>query len=126
MRPEAHIPEQIAKHEPTHHEITKNELTNQQNTEIENTDTESTDSKKTESLVFEIVSKLTGFPEEMLELDMDIESDLGIDSIKRVEIISELEKSLPSVSTLTPESMGSLRTLQEICNMWSVPFNMID
>jgi acyl transferase domain-containing protein/3-hydroxymyristoyl/3-hydroxydecanoyl-(acyl carrier protein) dehydratase/NAD(P)-dependent dehydrogenase (short-subunit alcohol dehydrogenase family) len=84
-------------------------------TEIEavNTDTD----EKTESLVFEIVSKLTGFPEEMLESDMDIESDLGIDSIKRVEIISELEKSLPSVSSLTPESMGSLRTLKEICDI---------
>ncbi|MCK5542103.1 MAG: SDR family NAD(P)-dependent oxidoreductase [Desulfobacterales bacterium] len=73
--------------------------------------------KEAENLVFSIVSKLTGFPEEMLEGDMDIESDLGIDSIKRVEIISELEKSLPSVSSLTPESMSSLRTLKEICDI---------
>ncbi|MCD4741649.1 MAG: hypothetical protein K8R67_04065, partial [Desulfobacteraceae bacterium] len=73
--------------------------------------------KQTEDLVFKIVSKLTGFPEEMLESDMDIESDLGIDSIKRVEIISELEKSLPSVSSLTSETMGCLRTLKEICQV---------
>ncbi len=74
------------------------------------------DKKETEILVFEIVSKLTGFPEEMLDSDMDIESDLGIDSIKRVEIISELEKTLPSLGSLAPETMSSLRTLKEICN----------
>jgi polyketide-type polyunsaturated fatty acid synthase PfaA len=73
--------------------------------------------KKAEKLVFSVISKLTGFPEEMLESDMDIESDLGIDSIKRVEIISELEKSLPSVSNISPESMSSLRTLKEICSI---------
>ncbi len=72
---------------------------------------------KAEHLVFEIISKLTGFPEEMLDGDMDIESDLGIDSIKRVEIISELEKALPSISSLTPETMSSLHTLKEICNI---------
>ncbi|MBW2335385.1 MAG: hypothetical protein JRF47_01270 [Deltaproteobacteria bacterium] len=32
---------------------------------------------------------------EMLGLDMDIESELGIDSIKRVEILSTLEEKMP-------------------------------
>ncbi len=61
------------------------------------------------------VSKLTGFPVEMLEMDMNIESDLGIDSIKRVEIISELEKKIPNVDALSPENMGTLKTLGDIC-----------
>ena len=65
--------------------------------------------------VFEIVSRLTGFPEEMLEPDMDIESDLGIDSIKKVEIISELEKAMPSCRGLNPDQMGSVRTLNDLC-----------
>ncbi|MCG6894549.1 MAG: acyltransferase domain-containing protein, partial [Desulfobacteraceae bacterium] len=39
-----------------------------------------------------VVSELTGYPEEMLSADMDIEADLGIDSIKRVEILSTLEE----------------------------------
>ncbi len=38
---------------------------------------------KIQTVLFEIVSRLTGFPEEMLEPDMDIESDLGVDSIKK-------------------------------------------
>ncbi|WP_457551964.1 SDR family oxidoreductase [Desulfobacula sp.] len=70
---------------------------------------------QTEPILFEIVSQLTGFPVEMLELDMDIESDLGIDSIKRVEIFSELEKKIPSCQGLTSENMGSIRTLKDIC-----------
>ena len=68
-----------------------------------------------EPILFEIISRLTGFPVEMLESDMDIESDLGIDSIKKVEIISELEKQIPSCQGLTSDSMGSVITLKDIC-----------
>ena len=35
-------------------------------------------------IMMAVVSEKTGYPQEMLELGMDIESDLGIDSIKRV------------------------------------------
>ena len=66
-------------------------------------------------VLFDIVSRLTGFPVEMLELSMEIESDLGIDSIKKVEIVSELEKQLPSCEGLSPENIGSVRTLEDIC-----------
>ena len=68
-------------------------------------------------ILFGIVSRLTGFPVEMLEPEMDIESDLGIDSIKRVEIISELEKQLPDHPGLSTDSMGTLKTLADICNV---------
>jgi len=74
---------------------------------------DSSDSQSQE-ILFKIVSKLTGFPVEMLEPDMDIESDLGIDSIKKVEIISELEKQIPSCDGLTTESIGSVKTLKDI------------
>lgn len=79
------------------------------------TDQNQPDMVTTERLLLETVSKLTGFPVEMLNLDMDIESDLGIDSIKRVEIVSELEKQLPGADALTPDNMGTLRTLRDIC-----------
>ncbi len=68
-----------------------------------------------EAILFDIVSNLTGFPVEMLETEMDIESDLGIDSIKKVEIISELEKQIPSCEGLTSDNIGSVRTLKDIC-----------
>ncbi len=61
-----------------------------------------------------IVSELTGYPEEMLGVEMDIESDLGIDSIKRVEILSALEERMPQLPKVTPDLMGSLKTLGQI------------
>ncbi len=37
-----------------------------------------------------IVSERTGYPTEMLDLDLDLEAELSIDSIKRIEILGEL------------------------------------
>ena len=61
-----------------------------------------------------IVSELTGYPVEMLDLEMDIEADLGIDSIKRVEILSTLEERLPDLPAISPDMMGTLKTLGQI------------
>lgn len=41
-----------------------------------------------------IVSDRTGYPVEMLDLDLDLEADLGIDSIKRIEILGALGERL--------------------------------
>ncbi|SEQ95763.1 NAD(P)-dependent dehydrogenase, short-chain alcohol dehydrogenase family, partial [Solimonas aquatica] len=48
------------------------------------------------SLLIGIVAERTGYPTEMLSLDADLEADLGIDSIKRVEIIGAFQKVLPA------------------------------
>jgi acyl carrier protein len=50
----------------------------------------------------DIVAELTGYPADMLGLQMDIESDLGIDSIKRVEILSALEEKMPHLPKSPP------------------------
>ena len=65
-------------------------------------------------VLLEVVSEKTGYPAEMLELEMGLDSDLGIDSIKRVEILSALQERLPSAPVIGPEQMGSLRTLADI------------
>ncbi len=41
-----------------------------------------------------LVSSRTGYPVEMLDLDYDLEADLGIDSIKRTEIFGALHENL--------------------------------
>jgi NAD(P)-dependent dehydrogenase (short-subunit alcohol dehydrogenase family)/acyl carrier protein len=64
--------------------------------------------------MLEVVGQLTGYPVEMLGLDMDIEAELGIDSIKRVEILSALEEQMPELPTVSPEIMGTLKTLGQI------------
>lgn len=71
--------------------------------------------------LMDIVSERTGYPHEMLEADLDLEADLGIDSIKRVEILGELAEFIMPNATgmdddggLDLEKLSSLRTLQQI------------
>ncbi len=63
-----------------------------------------------------VVAEKTGYPQEMLELDMDMEADLGIDSIKRVEILGTIQELHPELPELDPEALAELRTLAEIVN----------
>ncbi|CAB1071243.1 omega-3 polyunsaturated fatty acid synthase subunit, PfaA [Olavius algarvensis Delta 1 endosymbiont] len=74
-----------------------------------------------EAKMLDIVSRLTGYPVEMIGLDMDIEADLGIDSIKRVEILSKLEEAIPDLPTVSPDIMGSLKTLGQIVEYMKQP-----
>ena len=66
--------------------------------------------------LLKVVADKTGYPQEMLNLEMDLESDLGIDSIKRVEILAAVEEALPSLPKVDSDMLGSLRTLGEIVN----------
>ncbi len=61
-----------------------------------------------------IVSEKTGYPAEMLELEMDMEADLGIDSIKRVEILGALQDQHPDLPEVETEALAELRTLAQI------------
>ncbi|TWJ14051.1 type I polyketide synthase [Geobacter argillaceus] len=61
-----------------------------------------------------VISEKTGYPVEMLEPEMELDADLGIDSIKRVEILSALQERLPNAPVIGPEQLGSLHTLGEI------------
>ena len=61
-----------------------------------------------------VVSEKTGYPEEMLDLSMGLDADLGIDSIKRVEILSALQERLPEAPAITPEHLGEIETLGHI------------
>lgn len=72
------------------------------------------DSEKLTSMLLAVVSEKTGYPAEMLELSMDMEADLGIDSIKRVEIFGALTAQYPEVSSIDPNELTELRTLAEI------------
>ncbi|MDH6216862.1 type I polyketide synthase [Streptomyces pseudovenezuelae] len=60
------------------------------------------------------VAEKTGYPVEMLEPGMDVEADLGIDSIKRVQILGALQESYPVSEDVDPEVLAELRTLDDI------------
>ncbi|MCC6587061.1 MAG: SDR family NAD(P)-dependent oxidoreductase [Bryobacterales bacterium] len=71
-----------------------------------------------------IVSERTGYPPEMLDLDLDLEADLGIDSIKRVEILGTVQQALLDGGSALPEGLmeklSGIRTLrgivQQLCS----------
>ncbi|MGG5208233.1 SDR family NAD(P)-dependent oxidoreductase [Chryseobacterium sp. MIQD13] len=65
--------------------------------------------KDIKTLLLQVVSDKTGYPHEMLGMEMDLEADLSIDSIKRVEIIGTLRSELGGFSS----DQGSEDTVME-------------
>ncbi len=80
---------------------------------VSNVTATANDSMVTEILM-KVVSEKTGYPAEMLELSMDMEADLGIDSIKRVEIFGAITEQHAELSNINPQELTELRTLGEI------------
>lgn len=66
-----------------------------------------------------VVSEKTGYPVETLELDMDMEADLGIDSIKRVEILGAMQTQFPELPKPEPSALAELQTLRQIIQFLS-------
>jgi acyl transferase domain-containing protein/NAD(P)H-dependent flavin oxidoreductase YrpB (nitropropane dioxygenase family) len=60
--------------------------------------------------LLETVRDRTGYPIESLGLDLDMEADLGIDSIKRVEILGKMRDEFPHLKSLSdsPEMMDAM------------------
>ncbi|HZU44488.1 MAG TPA: beta-ketoacyl synthase N-terminal-like domain-containing protein [Terriglobales bacterium] len=48
--------------------------------------------------VLAIVAEKTGYPKEMLDFDLDLEADLGIDTVKQAELIGSFRKNCVSSS----------------------------
>ena len=67
-----------------------------------------------EGLMMTIVAEKTGYPKEMLGAQMELEADLGIDSIKRVEILSAMRDRAPNLPEVKPSELATLRTLGQI------------
>ena len=84
------------------------------NTTITNTPNTGLSNQQLETILLTVISDKTGYPTEMLELDMDMEADLGIDSIKRVEIFGAMSEDYPEVAGIDPQELTELRTLGQI------------
>ena len=66
------------------------------------------------TFLFSVISEKTGYPVEILNLDQQLEADLGIDSIKRVEILSAFEGQIPDIKDVNLEEVASLSTLRDV------------
>ena len=71
------------------------------------------------AILLAVVSEKTGYPADTINAEMDLEADLGIDSIKRVEILSAIAEKLPGAPKVKPEHLGTLRTLKSIADYLS-------
>ena len=80
-----------------------------------------TEAKKSDNnvseLVLSVVSDKTGYPTDMIDADMELETDLGIDSIKRVEILSDVNKKMGNIFTADDvanlSTKGTIRAIVE-------------
>ncbi|BAV04110.1 Acyl transferase domain-containing protein [Filimonas lacunae] len=81
------------------------------------------------ALLLQIVSDKTGYPQEMLGMEMDLEADLSIDSIKRMEIIGELKNRLGSFAQAADEDavmeqLAAIKSLQGLMS-WIAANTMV-
>jgi NAD(P)-dependent dehydrogenase (short-subunit alcohol dehydrogenase family)/acyl carrier protein len=70
-------------------------------------------------LLLSVIGERTGYPPDALDLDLDLEADLSIDSIKRVEIVGEMLEKLGTAQTTADrdaalENMAALKTLRAV------------
>ena len=83
------------------------------------------DTERLTTQLLQIVSERTGYPPEMLGLDLNIEADLGIDSIKRVEILGALQRTYLSgygETQMAMEELTKIKTLRGIIDYISNSF----
>ena len=86
--------------------------------------------KKLEAQIFTLVSKITGHDVEDLEPDLFLENDLGLDSIKMVELLNSVIQLIPQdkqaefLQVVPMEELMKLQTVAEVCKIaqtWIAP-----
>jgi hypothetical protein len=89
-----------------------------QNKIVENKNNISIDSGAQDMIktIVAAASLITGYPEELIFMDMSIKDDLDLDSIKMVELYTNIIKQLPELD-VSNISVTSIRTLKDIHNM---------
>jgi acyl transferase domain-containing protein/NADP-dependent 3-hydroxy acid dehydrogenase YdfG len=76
------------------------------------------DVESVSALLLELVADRTGYPIDMLSVDMEIDTDLGIDSIKKVEILSAVRERIGDAPGNLAE-LATLRTLRAIAEHYA-------
>ena len=77
-------------------------------------DTSAVSRSELAAILVSVVAEKTGYPAEMLSLELDMEGDLGIDAIKRVEIFTALQERVPALAGVDASGFEELRSLGEV------------
>jgi len=75
---------------------------------------DSLDPAELEQRVLAVVAERTGYPVEILNLDMELVADLGVDSIKRIEILSAFRGQVRELPESDIAEFATARTLREV------------
>ena len=67
----------------------------------------------TMKIIMDIIAEKTGYDTDMIETDMELETDLGIDSIKRVEILGAVQTAL-KITVNNVEQLSQTQTVQDV------------
>ncbi|PQO44279.1 type I polyketide synthase [Blastopirellula marina] len=72
-----------------------------------------------EKFLVNFVVEQTGYPPEVVDLDADLEADLGIDSIKKAQLFGELQEYFEISTSATELSLDDFPTLRHVLNFLS-------
>merc|ERR1719159_999079 len=64
-------------------------------------------------VVYDVMADKTGYDTDMISEEMDLETDLGIDSIKRVEILGAVQDTL-GVKVTDLDALGRTKTVGDV------------
>ncbi|MDR2346416.1 MAG: phosphopantetheine-binding protein, partial [Planctomycetaceae bacterium] len=84
-------------------------------TPIEQQPNRQLDPDEIESFLINFVIDQTGYPPEVVDMDVDLESDLGIDSIKKAQLFGEIGQyfDIKPNGDLTLDQFPTLRTVKD-------------
>jgi phosphopantetheine--protein transferase-like protein len=73
--------------------------------------TEGADAEAIQATILQLLSDKTGYPPDMLDPDLDLEADLGIDTVKQAEFISEVRQrfGIPRIEGLKIADFPTIR-----------------
>lgn len=77
------------------------------------------DPERIRETLLAVVAERTGYPTEMLGLTLNLEADLGVDSIKRVEIVGALQRQVGALPVDRIERLAELKSLQQILDLFA-------
>lgn len=77
------------------------------------------DAEPLREVLLQVIAEKTGYPQDMIKMDMSLDLDLGIDSIKRVEIFSCLAEKVPQLASIDSQETAKLASLDDILNFMS-------
>lgn len=72
--------------------------------------------EQVQQTLLRLVSDKTGYPIDMLELSTNLEADLGVDSIKRLEILGAFNSETGLLNQQDMNQVSALKTLEEIAD----------